>query len=996
MSYLNVTEVDTAVQNLATSYPSLTQLITLPFTTVEGRTSHALRIGAGAAGSRDVLMVIGGQHAREWGSCEICINFAADLLEAYDTGTGLAYGGKSFTAAQVQGIVDTLHVVVFPLVNPDGRNHSQTANADWRRNRNPAQSGGNPSCVGVDLNRNYDFLFDFKNKFHPTAYSPTNWQRLVVSDDPCAADQTYHGPSAFSEAETQNVRWLLDAFPRTRWFFDVHSFSELILYNWGDDNNQTTDPAMTFRNAAFDDDRGLLGDTAYNEYAPAGDALIAKTLAERMRDTITAVRGKTYTAKQSVGLYPTCGTSMDYAYARHFVDPGKGKTYSFTIEWGTTFQPAWTEMELIIQDVTAGLIDFCVAAPCAGGLVGVTLDTPSLQFIDVPAGEETVRAAVFTIQTCSAVTMQVQPPTPVVTSGPGSFGLPLGGVESLPASASAAPREIRLWVSHTGTSPLDVTTGSITIRCVETAQDFVIPISANTIQQPKVASVLVLDRSASMDWASGLPGKKRIDVLHDSAPVYVQLLPDDHGIGVVAFDHDPHPVKPVLQADAGGRTEANNGIAGHMPNPAGNTAIGDGVELAHDTLAPLAGYDAKATVVFTDGHETASKYIVDVAPLIDERVFALGLGTADQLNPIALNALVNNTDGYLLLTGNLASHDELRVEKYFSQIQAGVSNAEVVVDPEGSLLPGVPHRIPFTITEADRSASVFVLSPAPWAIDFSLETPQGDVIDPVVAAALPAVAFTIAPRVSLYRMTLPVPLGAGAKQGLWHAVLKISRDDFRKYLSGNPDAPGSASTSAAAHGVRYALNVHTFSSLRMKAQVAQSGYEPGATLTLRAELTESGLPVDGRASVRADVQKPNGASATVMLVEIEPGAFEATVPASMPGIYPIRFRAHGTTLRGRPFTREQLRTAAVWRGGNGTPPTGTTPPSGPAVDWCAVIACLLEQRTIRAWLEKQGLDVEAIRRCWKEECADDAPPAMLRALVVDPAFAALVARLRRE
>jgi murein tripeptide amidase MpaA len=994
MSYLNVDEVDSAVQSLAAAYPALTQLITLPFDTVEGRTSHALRIGAGAAGSRDVLMVIGGQHAREWGSCEICINFAADLLEAYDTGTGLAYGGTSFSAAQVQGIVDTLHLVVFPLVNPDGRHFSQTADGDWRRNRNPAQSGGSPSCVGVDLNRNYDFLFDFKNTFHPTAYSPANWQRLVVSDDPCATDQTYHGPSAFSEAETRNVRWLLDAFPRTRWFFDVHSYSELILYNWGDDNNQTTEPARNFRNPAFDDDRGLLADAAYAEYVPAGDALIAQTLAERMRDTIAAVRGKTYTAKQSVGLYPTCGTSQDYAYSRHFVDPGKGKTYSYTIEWGTQFQPDWPEMELIIQDVTAGLIDFCVAAPCAGGLIGVTLDTPSLPFIDVPAGEETVRAAVFTIQTCSAVTMQVQPPTPVVTAGPGSFGLPLGAVESLPASASAAPREIRIWVSHTGTSPLDVTTGSITIRCVETAQDFVIPITANTIAQPKVASVLVLDRSASMDWASGLPGKKRIDVLHDAAPVYVQLLPDDHGIGVVAFDHEAYPVKPVLQADAGGRTAANTGIGDHMPNPAGNTAIGDGVELAHDTLEPLAGYDHKATVVFTDGHETAAKYIAEVAPLINERVFALGLGTADQLDPIALSALVNNTDGYLLLTGNLASHDDLRVEKYFSQIQAGVSNAEVVVDPEGSLLPGATHRIPFAITESDRAASVFLLSAAPWVFDFRLETPHGDLIDPVAAAALPAVEFSLAPRVSLYRMTLPVPVGVGAKQGTWHAVLKISRDDFRKYLSANPEAV--VSTSSAAHGVRYSLNVHTFSSLRMKAQVVQSGYEPGATLALRAELTESGLPVEQRASVRADVQRPNGASSTLALAEIEPGVFESSLAASMAGIYPIRFRARGTTLRGHPFTREQLRTAAVWRGGNGTPPTGTTPPSRPGVDWCQLVACLLEQRSVLAWLEKHGIDADAIRRCWKQQCGDDAPRASLRAaLLANPALLDLLARLER-
>ena len=52
MSYLNVAEVETATVNLAAAYPALSQLITLPNTTVEGRTSHAIRLGAGASGSQ--------------------------------------------------------------------------------------------------------------------------------------------------------------------------------------------------------------------------------------------------------------------------------------------------------------------------------------------------------------------------------------------------------------------------------------------------------------------------------------------------------------------------------------------------------------------------------------------------------------------------------------------------------------------------------------------------------------------------------------------------------------------------------------------------------------------------------------------------------------------------------------------------------------------------------------------------------------------------------
>src|SRR6266849_2502659 len=81
MSYLNIVEVETAIANLAMAYPSLCQLIPLPNTSFEMRSSNAIRLGSGAPGSRDVVMIICGQHAREWGSCEIGVDFAADLLE---------------------------------------------------------------------------------------------------------------------------------------------------------------------------------------------------------------------------------------------------------------------------------------------------------------------------------------------------------------------------------------------------------------------------------------------------------------------------------------------------------------------------------------------------------------------------------------------------------------------------------------------------------------------------------------------------------------------------------------------------------------------------------------------------------------------------------------------------------------------------------------------------------------------------------------------------
>ncbi|MFO7537126.1 MAG: vWA domain-containing protein, partial [Chloroflexota bacterium] len=188
-----------------------------------------------------------------------------------------------------------------------------------------------------------------------------------------------------------------------------------------------------------------------------------------------------------------------------------------------------------------------------------------------------------------------------------------------------------------------------------------------------------------------------------------------------------------------GRSAANTEIGNLEPNPAGATSIGDGVFLASNTLAPVGGFDHKAIVVFTDGHENSSRYLSDpdVQAVINDRVFAIGLGTAANLNPAALDAIANSTGGFLMMTGAIGNDDLLRLHKYFLQVLAGVTNTAVVVDPEGSIRPGQEHRIPFHLSEADIGADVILLSPAPWAIEFMLETPSGKVINAIDSASIP-------------------------------------------------------------------------------------------------------------------------------------------------------------------------------------------------------------------------------------------------------------------
>jgi murein tripeptide amidase MpaA len=363
MSFLNVNEIESAVIALASTYPTISKLITLPFFTFEGRQSHALLIGAGGKCSRPAVFIISGAHAREWGGPDICTNLATDLLEAYTAGTGLVYGGTSFSAGEIKSIIESIYVIVFPDINPDGRHYSQTTDAMWRKNRNPASSGGQASKIGVDPNRNYDFLWDFNTTFAAGAQAGGT----LASTNP--ADDIFHGTAPFSEPETQNVRWIFDQYSTISWFVDVHSYGGDILHSWGDDTNQSSDPSKNFTNGAWNGQRGLPND-AYGEYIGVCDLAKAASAGNAMSAAIAGVRGENYAVAQSFFLpswgstYPTSGASDDWAFSRYFVNPAKTKVYSYTIEFNRTktFFPAWTEMEKIILDVDAGLVKLCLRA----------------------------------------------------------------------------------------------------------------------------------------------------------------------------------------------------------------------------------------------------------------------------------------------------------------------------------------------------------------------------------------------------------------------------------------------------------------------------------------------------------------------------------------------------------------------------------------------------------------------------------------------------------
>lgn len=600
------------------------------------------------------------------------------------------------------------------------------------------------------------------------------------------------------------------------------------------------------------------------------------------------------------------------------------------------------------------------ALPAPAG--DVTLDTPSVNFNDVPEDVTTQRAATFSVDSCLPVTFQVtdQPASPFVLES---------NATTVASPSGPTPWKARIWFRYTCDTAGAAHSDTATIRCVETGEEFTVDLVGNCVTRPSVAVQLVFDRSASM-LDSTDEGRTKEQVLKDSARAFADLLYDDNGVGLNAYDHDPHPILPVQEAGAGGagkgRDDLLSEIGSFAANPTGLTAIGDGIELAKDRLDDATSYDEHAMIVLTDGIETADKRIADVADtVVGENVFAIGLGTASQIRPAALDALTNGTGGYLLMTGNLSADDTFLLSKYYLQILAGVNNNEIVLDPEGYLRLDTETRIPFDVTDSDIEITAAVLARVPQAIDLALETPDGTVIDSSTAGFEPTIDYRVGTESVHIRASLPqVVDGASVHGGRWHMLLGL----HEKYANERPiltHVPERRSP----HGLKYSANVQTYSNLRFRTTVLQDTYEPGAALTLRARLTEYDVPFEGYADVRSELVRPDGTEKTLVLDRADAGVYEAAVTADEAGIYQFRTVAEGRTTREEPFTREELSTAPVWMGGVDV--TGSRDGDGGRDELCRLSKCLVESDALgdeaRAWLKERGLNVRELHRCLCED-----------------------------
>jgi hypothetical protein len=622
----------------------------------------------------------------------------------------------------------------------------------------------------------------------------------------------------------------------------------------------------------------------------------------------------------------------------------------------------------------------------------VTPVTTTIAFADTEAGTTVPSSAAFTVESCLLTSFHVTDGPRRIDGGPEEIDgtpvldLPLGSSVYSDAVPGGGARTAHVWITYRATDPGDFLLGVVTLECFQTGESFTFLITGNTIAPVNVGVLLCLDQSSSMaEVANGVPTKGV--ALQQAAEVVVDLIHPEEGIGVLTFDTDAYGGSVTDAGDApfgSGRLYARDDIASYAPNPNGLTSIGDAVERADGVLTGASSrYDEMAMVVFTDGMETAPKYLSEVSGLIsaNSQIFAVGLGTPENLNPAALATLCNGSGGELLLTGNDPGDTFFVLAKYFLNILAGATNTEIVYDPEGYLAPNAGTvRIPFSLNETDTSADAILITPVPGAVRFALETPAGDVITPM--SPVPGMSFVKGASNAYFRVSLPALVdGQPTRDGTWYALISLDMDAWTAgdnfpalfwYLQNHP--------SALANGLPYSLHFQARSNLKLVAQCLQDSYEPGAELRVRGILTEYGLPIDGRATVRAEMTRPDGTAATLTMPEIEPGVFEAVEIAHQSGVYRFQVLAAGNTLRDYPFTREQLVTGFTYHGGDNP----TTHVSEEGQDWCGLLKCLIGALSPEAY-DRLGIDRDRLRRCLSRHCQGKAITTSPAPADIDPA-----------
>jgi carboxypeptidase T len=283
--YYRFSEMQARIDSLVNHYPTLVQKTILPQTTAGGRPIIVVKISDNVTVNENEAEVLytGLHHAREGMSMMNLFFFMQYLVENYATDPAIA------------ALVDNRELFFMPCVNPDGYVYNETntpgGGGMWRKNRR--NNGG--GRYGVDLNRNYNVDWGVSGP------------NINISTDP--SSDSYIGPSAFSEPETQAIRQFAQA-RHLKLVIDHHAYGNYYVTPYG---VPASHPFTTADNRFYKYASALMG--KYNGYF-AGDGM------------------------QTVNYYAV-GNSRDYYMAGDIGIGNKQKTFGYTVEIGPSALGFW-------------------------------------------------------------------------------------------------------------------------------------------------------------------------------------------------------------------------------------------------------------------------------------------------------------------------------------------------------------------------------------------------------------------------------------------------------------------------------------------------------------------------------------------------------------------------------------------------------------------------------------------------------------------------------
>lgn len=263
------------LDSMASKYPNLisSRAPISTFNTHDGNPIYWLRISdnPNSDETEEEVLYTALHHSREPASLSQLIFYMWWILENYGTDPEVTY------------LVDETEMYFVPMVNPDGYKYNELTNPGGGGMHRKNRRNVGTSNKGVDLNRNYSH----------------QWGTTGISFTP--NNDTYCGTAAFTEPETQAIKWFCENHD-FQFAFNAHTHGNMLLFpmGWSD-----------------------------SDFAPDHDYM--QTFTNHM------VIFNGYAAVKSSDLYPASGDSDDYMYAD---DLGiKPKIYAMTPECSSEGTP---------------------------------------------------------------------------------------------------------------------------------------------------------------------------------------------------------------------------------------------------------------------------------------------------------------------------------------------------------------------------------------------------------------------------------------------------------------------------------------------------------------------------------------------------------------------------------------------------------------------------------------------------------------------------------